>query len=171
MTKPNNACIKKRINCRNCSNVWHPTDKNTMQLCPICGKRTDVRDRSEYTKEYLINHPERKNKMKDWRSLHGKDYERRQRVYARKRVLVMISHSIKPTCVRCGCDDERLLEINHKNGGGRQEFLKQGNKLYWDIIMLRRTTDDLEILCRVCNAWHYLELKFNESLPFKVVWN
>ena len=29
----------------------------------------------------------------------------------------------KIECVRCGCDDVRFLEINHKNGLGRQELL------------------------------------------------
>lgn len=40
---------------------------------------------------------------------------------------------------------------------------------YRDIIALRRPVDDLEILCRVCNAKHYLEMKYGK-LPIVVMW-
>ena len=36
--------------------------------------------------------------------------------------------------------------------------------------MLKRTVDDLELLCRPCNAVHALEL-LHDPLPFVVVWN
>jgi hypothetical protein len=61
-----------------------------------------------------------------------------------------------------------MLEINHKNGGGARE-VKQGNRFNCDIISGRRSIDDLEILCKPCNAVHYLELKYG-PLPFCVKW-
>jgi len=76
-------------------------------------------------------------------------------------------------CAYCNCDDLRLLEINHKYGGGRKET-GTGNdrhptEFYRAIINGTRSIYDLEIACRVCNAHHYLELKYG-PLPFTVTW-
>ena len=89
----------------------------------------------------------------------------------RRRILFRICGSITPRCVRCGCDDERLLEINHIYGGGNRENQKGkfSSRFYYDIANGKRPTDDLELLCKPCNAIHALELKFG-SLPMKVVW-
>lgn len=57
------------------------------------------------------------------------------------------------------------MEVNHKNGGGNKE-LKSGkhtNVFMWDIYMGRRKTDDLNLLCRVCNSLHYLEMKYGKT--------
>ena len=86
----------------------------------------------------------------------------------RSQALQIVARSMRPQCVRCGCDDMRLLEINHKNGGGTKEN-KGGMNRFLDIVAERRSVDDLEILCRPCNAIHFLELKFG-PLPMKVVW-
>jgi hypothetical protein len=100
-------------------------------------------------------------------------HREKTRMDTKKKVLAIISKSANPFCVSCGCDDMRLLEVNHKNGGGGKEMGKGiANKsmtFYRDITMLRRKTDDLEVLCRVCNAKHYLELKYGK-LPIKVTW-
>ena len=76
----------------------------------------------------------------------------------------------KIECVRCGCNDIRLLEVNHKNGGGSQE--KKNSKYsnaVLSVIYGNRKTDDLELLCRPCNHIHYLELKYGK-LPMEVKW-
>ncbi len=88
-----------------------------------------------------------------------------------RKVFAIISKSTEPECANCGCDDIRLLEVNHKNGGGGKEMEKGRNSMafYRDIIALRRPVDDLEILCRVCNAKHYLEMQYGK-LPIAVVW-
>jgi len=78
----------------------------------------------------------------------------------------------KIECVRCGCNDIRLLEINHKNGGGRQTDFKNnrgGAYMVQAIVKDIRKTNDLEILCRPCNNIHYLEMKYGK-LPIKVIW-
>jgi hypothetical protein len=87
-----------------------------------------------------------------------------------------IAGSNEVECVYCHCDDIRLLEINHKKGGGRHEFGESNDnnkrrlwKFYQDIISGERPIDDLEITCRVCNARHYLELKYG-PLPFTIIW-
>ena len=75
----------------------------------------------------------------------------------------VISGLDEPICVNCGCNDVRFLEINHINGGGREEFRNRKNLLvYNDIVQGRRTTKDLNILCRVCNALDDLKRRFGE---------
>jgi hypothetical protein len=80
----------------------------------------------------------------------------------------------KISCAYCGCDDTRLLEINHKNGGGNIERNKyaekrSGSGFRRDIVAGRRSIDDLEITCAPCNARHKLEIKYGK-LPFDIRW-
>lgn len=140
----------------------------------------------EYQKKYYNEHKEYfKEYQKKWSSEHKGyhkkydkkwDSEHKEQIKEhdkeiRVRILNLISNGL-PHCVRCGCDDIRFLEINHKNGGGTKEI--QGGKLvnefYWNIYKGRRKTTDLEILCRVCNSWHYLELKYGKT-PHKVFYD
>lgn len=45
-------------------------------------------------------------------------------------------------CAHCGCDGMRILEIHHKEGGGRPET-RTSSKFYYNITMGRRNTSDL----------------------------
>ena len=75
-------------------------------------------------------------------------------------------------CVRCGCDEIDFLEFNHKNGGGCKEYRESKNRPMMDrILTSKRGVDDLEVVCRVCNALDFLERKNTESAKrFKIVW-
>jgi len=60
-------------------------------------------------------------------------------------------------CVYCGCDDFEALEFNHKNGGGTKEYKQHHHNAYSmmrDVLKNKRT--DIELVCRICNAHHYL---------------
>lgn len=60
-------------------------------------------------------------------------------------------------CCNCGCDDFSILEINHINGGGRKELKgKQNRQLYRDIVNDKVNLDEYNVLCRICNALHYV---------------
>lgn len=59
-------------------------------------------------------------------------------------------------CENCGCNSLGILEINHKNGGGYREGY---TSFYHAIVTGERKTDDLNLLCRVCNALHFVELR------------
>lgn len=72
-------------------------------------------------------------------------------------------------CGNCGCTDVRVLEINHINGGGRQEVGKNTIKFYSDIIKGNRKTDDLNILCKVCNFAYFVERKYD--LKYSIILN
>lgn len=78
----------------------------------------------------------------------------------------------EPKCVRCGCDEIDFLEFNHKSGGGCKEHRESHNRPMMDRILTgKRNTDDLEIVCRVCNALDFLERKNNQqSKRFQIKW-
>ncbi len=107
-----------------------------------------------YNKEYFLKNKEReiKRTLTFYHSL-------------RNQVLELLGNK----CVYCGCTIKKALEINHKYGGGRQEFKRRnGSAFYLDILKGRRSIDDLELTCRVCNAVHYLKLKGIGD--FKIIW-
>jgi hypothetical protein len=124
-------------------------------------------------KKYYENHKDLcKEKVKIWHDNNVDSINKYHREYNKNRynkfriaVFNLLSNN-NPHCVRCNCDDIRLLEINHKNGGGKKE-IRNSIKFYNDILSEIRKTDDIELLCKVCNSWHYLELKYGE-LPYKI---
>lgn len=90
-------------------------------------------------------------------------------------VLAKIDPAMK--CTNCGCDDTRFLEINHIKGGGRKEqqrLKKTDHNLSQNWIMLihkgKRGTEDLNLLCRVCNSIDHLERVYGKS-GLRAVWN
>ena len=90
----------------------------------------------------------------------------------RKQAMNVISDQIE--CINCGCNRFELLEINHKNGGGREERRKNNYKsclyFYNAIINGERSTEDLNILCKVCNVLHYISLKYN-NVQYEIIYN
>jgi hypothetical protein len=77
----------------------------------------------------------------------------------------------KIECVNCGCNIPELLEVNHKKGGGgieRKSFGNSGSGFRRAVMSGKRTIDDLELTCRVCNALHYLEFTHGKKLPYKI---
>lgn len=150
---------RESVACRACDWVWKPAGTRTTEPCPKCGKVRDVRKR-----KYA---PRNVDALKAWRAErpgYSTEHDRR----ARRQALLLVGRGVV-ACVRCGCDRSELIEINHKEGGGGKELRGVGHKFYRDIAKLRRPVDDLELLCRPCNAIHYLELKHG-PLPFRVVW-
>lgn len=145
--------------CRNCLFAWKPAGDRTTEKCPSCGKRRDVRKRT-----FKPNVPA----LKEWRAKNPGYATEKSRQY-RQIALRVIGGGVV-ACSECGCNDERLIEINHRDGGGGAEMrAKTSQKFYRDIARLVRPCDDLNLLCRVCNAAHYLETKYGE-LPFLIVW-
>ena len=65
-------------------------------------------------------------------------------------------------CSNCGCDKVEILEINHIKGGGCKELNKgkDSYKFYKNIIKGSRNTDDLNILCHVCNHAYFVKQKY-----------
>lgn len=121
--------------------------------CPTCLEKARIKRKERYWKDV-----EKSRK-------YGREKGRELHLRALKRVM----GSEKPAC-KCGCDNPRVLEINHKNGDGWKERQRKGltsQKLYLQIIHGKRSTDDLEITCKVCNISHYCFTKF--GLTWKIL--
>jgi len=134
-------------------------------------KQTIMSNRKEYDKKYYQKHKEHlQDYQRKWKS-ENSEYSKRWNEQRKIKLLIVVSDN-NLYCIRCGCNNVRLLEINHKNGGGHKELQggKMKHKFYQGILDGTRKVDDLELLCRVCNARHYLELKFGK-LPYEISYN
>ena len=101
---------------------------------------TAYRERRRQSSDYDIEEERRK-----WREQHRRVRERAMDALGGQR------------CVNCGCDEVGLLEINHIKGGGRaMAKVRQNRQLYRDIVKGRVELSDYNVLCRVCNALHYI---------------
>jgi len=61
-------------------------------------------------------------------------------------------------CVACGMTDPRVLQVNHKNGGGLKELKRIGSThIYRGIVLGTRTTDDVDLRCANCNIIYEYE--------------
>lgn len=84
-----------------------------------------------------------------------RSYYQRQKLQA----LGIVSKSETPICANCGCNFIEILELNHKNGGGTKENLRS-YAMYRAVITGRRTLEDLEVLCKVCNTKDHVKRAF-----------
>lgn len=105
----------------------------------------------------------------------ARNKQRIQSYYWKNKIQAFKKIQTKLECVRCGCNDIRFLEVNHKNGGAWRVNKITKNEIgprLWNRVRLdKRKTDDLELLCRPCNHIHFLELKYKEKIPLMVKWN
>jgi len=104
-----------------------------------------------------------------------KEYHKGYHTKMRLGVLAKIDPIMK--CAMCGCDDTRFLEVNHIKGGGKKEqeiFKEDDHRSSQNIIMLihkdKRGTEDLNLLCRVCNSIDHLERVYGHT-GLRVVWD
>src|SRR5690242_12945184 len=78
----------------------------------------------------------------------GRGYVRAVQAAARKGALAILGGK----CVRCGFDDERALQFDHVNGGGKAELSKMGNRrMYYARIIRLAHTGKWQLLCANCN--------------------
>lgn len=107
-----------------------------------------------------------------WRARHPEEIKRVRKKQYNSRKLRAMNLAGGAKCIRCGCDEFSFLEFNHKNGGGCKDWRESGGVAMVDRILTgKRNTDDLEIVCRVCNALDFLERKNNQSAKrFQIKW-
>jgi len=144
---------KERIQKRN--KIKYQLDRNDPN------KLLQIRERcTKWTQAYRKRHPERVVKL-------------RRRMYVDRKIkaMLLVSKNGKVECNRCGCDELSFLEFNHINGGGCKEFKENHTSMAEKILFNKRKTDDLEIVCRVCNALDYLGRKNQaQSKRFIIKW-
>lgn len=69
-------------------------------------------------------------------------------------------------CFNCKEKDIRVLQINHKEGGGSREYWKTGNyKFYNSILKKKRNITDLDIRCANCNVLYEYERGVYNVIP------
>lgn len=165
-TKKINYKLKTILKCSNCVYIFKNELKNSVLVkCPKCNNMIDSRIR-EWKKD-----PKKLNKLKKY---YEENYElvkqksKENRWKFRLSVLKIVGNDILK-CVNCGCNNPKLLEINHKNGGGIKES-RNANRFYYSIKKLERNIDDLELTCRICNTLHYVESLYGK-LPYNIKWN
>lgn len=136
--------------------------------CSVCYEKRlkEVRDlRERHIKEHLCTMCGEPNdtRLKRCSRCSTKILERRKELEDSHKLTVFqrISGREKPTCGNCRCDDMRALELNHKNGGGRQDYMKHRTKDIINAIYYgRRKAEDFSLLCRVCNTLEYATRKW-----------
>jgi hypothetical protein len=70
----------------------------------------------------------------------------------RERRAEIISH-LGGKCIRCGFNDSRALQVDHVNGGGRQEYVHGGyntNSVKY-LKKIMASPDEYQLLCANCN--------------------
>lgn len=155
-TKDENSPYGRRNCCKKCTakltRKYYQKNKEKIKRYNQKYRQEHKEELKEYHKKYRQEHKEKiKKRNKKYHQKHReKIIEWNQN--RRKEVLDVMGGK----CVYCGCDRVEALQINHKYGGGRQDPAGTGTRLIGAILHDRRKTDDLEIACYVCNAWHKL---------------
>lgn len=134
-------------------------------------RRTHIKRSREIARAYYWRNHEGSLKRSRKKYIKRRGNWREYRQERKLKVLQIISRLEKPICANCGCDDIRILEVNHVYGGGAEERKKLGGQaiLIKHLLDGTRDTDDLNVLCKVCNWLHHLRLKFGD-IPMKVIW-
>jgi len=122
--------------------------------------------KAQHTQEWLASHPDRVKEY-DQKFLKPRaDNNRRRRQELRKSVIVKLGGKCSSSMCRwlntdgtLGCSDPRLLQLDHKDGGGSRER----RKLSYDKMLKKALNDstDYQLLCACCN-W----LKAHEQKEF-----
>ena len=109
----------------------------------------------EHMREYMLEWRNRRKQSSDYDPEEERRKWREQHQRVRERAMEVLGGKI---CANCGCDEYSLLEINHINGGGRMASKKMSNRqLYRAIMNGKLDLSEYNVLCRVCNALHYVQ--------------
>jgi len=109
----------------------------------------------EYMREYMIAYREHRKQSSDYDVEEERRKWREQHKRVRERAIDILGGR---RCAGCGCDEFSLLEINHIKGGGRAASkITQNRQLYRDIVRGKVELSDYNVLCRICNALHYVQ--------------
>ncbi len=106
-------------------------------------------------REYMIAWRERKKADQNYDIEVERQKWREQHQRVRERAIEKLGGA---HCANCGYDEFSILEINHIHGGGRKELkATQNRQLYRAIMNDKVDLSDYNVLCRICNALHYVQ--------------
>ena len=144
--------------------------------CRLCW----VKRAAEGTKKAMEKDPEHVRALARQRTARWKDrnpdadtryyqaHKSERADYARSYLLTAKTEAIRilgGKCLDCGLTDIRVLQVNHKNGGGRKES-RFGTDMYLAIINGKRKTDDLDVRCANHNIIYEYE-RGSRKLPVR----
>ena len=109
----------------------------------------------DHMREYMVVWRERRKQSPDYDPEEERRKWREQHQRVREKAMERLGGK---TCSNCGCDNFSVLEINHIHGGGRQALkTTQNRQLYRAIMNDKVDLNEYNVLCRVCNALHYVQ--------------
>ena len=109
----------------------------------------------DHMREYMIVYRERRKQSNDYDPDEERRKWREQHQRLREKAIAQLGGR---RCANCGCDEFSLLEINHINGGGQiAAKTKSHRQLCRDIINGKVELCEYNVLCRICNALHYVQ--------------
>jgi len=130
---------------------------------PARPHRKDRQRVGESTKDFKKRVAQNKYR-REWKARWKLKNPRKQAIYSRQQYANRKIKAMKllggAFCANCKCDELSFLEFNHKNGGGTKD-IKKAN--YFGtahrIILGRIPKNEMNVLCRVCNALDFLSRK------------
>lgn len=163
----------KTVTCPDCNIERQVQDYSTASRCRPCASRKNMLGKPSRLRKYSGSKQERHvESVRQYRSRNPdrvKESRRSQYVSRKIRAMEMLGGC---QCCNCGCDELSFLEINHIGGGGCVEFRERGNRVVGNLVSGKRTTDGLNVLCRVCNALDHLARKNPEAASaFTIQWD
>lgn len=87
--------------------------------------------------------------MKKWQGCHPAKVAA-WKLRGQQRVRVNLIEALGGTCVWCGFDDWRALQVDHVNGDGRKDPHRYGSRYAYAKIVLA-SPDRYQLLCANCN--------------------
>ena len=117
--------------------------------CRMCGYYKDL---EHFTRLNRRNNNEFLSVCKNC----GNIKNREKRAKWREETIALYSDG-KMCCAMCGCDDVRVLEIDHINGNGRVDRKRSSCNTEWYKAIRKNKRDDLRVLCKNCNWIHLCE--------------
>lgn len=147
--------------CRTCKksldNSRFEFRKDTKKFRTQCKGCERVRERELYQ----LNIDRERASRRHW----DKVYRKRDRLRALEKV-----GRGKIICSECGCDVPQFIDINHINGGGTKERENaKGHNFVDNILRGKRGIEDLNLLCKVCNAADHLR-RLSPTIYYKIIW-
>lgn len=145
----------------------HPNGRT--RRCKLCRRRCGQKpEAKEYHQHYQRKHVEKLRASRRARyadpSSGRKQYNLEYNRNVRKAVLIALGGKCaNPNCRwlnldgTIGCNDERLLHIDHPNGGGNKERRDSGNNNYAFYSKILKNPFKYRLLCAQCNWLHRFE--------------
>jgi len=134
--------------CVICSQEFETNRGNKTSCSPACRKEYEKRYRQKYYHNYYRTEKGREIVLRA-----VKKYTRSDKYVSQVRKYhLQAIELLGGKCIACGCDDLRVLQIDHIEGGGNKELRQLGpRRLYKKIVEDPFRKERYQVLCANCN--------------------